>query len=376
MKQIVRDPYAAVDWATWERRKASLHVHTVQSDGALTPAAAIDQYVQRGYDIVSLTDHDSYNPGGAVVQPDSIDPLPHPYPTWPWTDFGRDPVALGVLAIKGNEASWAHHVGTYFTDLWTADDVTSGKYASLYNSVTGIINEIGLRGGLAQMAHPGRYDYPDETYVSLHETYPQLNGHEVYNQGNRYTGDKDRWDRLLQLSRNSDLDLPIWGWSVDDAHIATHFGRNYHIHLMPDFTEASFRTSLESGAFWFVYDPLGSSFIQRHTGDSSFFSAAPVIHSIAATAASITIYATQHTGVRWVSNGVEVETGPRLALSNASLGGYVRAELLGADGAITLTQPWYLADAPHTGWSSVSGGSRVSATVSIRSGSSLVPIGG
>ena len=39
--------------------KADLHMHTVFSDGALTPAELLKKAKEAGLDVISVTDHDS-----------------------------------------------------------------------------------------------------------------------------------------------------------------------------------------------------------------------------------------------------------------------------------------------------------------------------
>jgi D-alanine-D-alanine ligase len=101
--QVTRDPYERVDWSPWRPHKANLHSHTTASDGTQTPGAVIDEYQARGYDILAITDHDTYRNGSGTGAS-----------TWPWTAFGRDPDELGMLAVRGNEfsgiASYDHYV--------------------------------------------------------------------------------------------------------------------------------------------------------------------------------------------------------------------------------------------------------------------------
>ncbi len=40
--------------------KGNLHMHTVRSDGRLTPEQLVDEYKKRGYDFVSISDHEVY----------------------------------------------------------------------------------------------------------------------------------------------------------------------------------------------------------------------------------------------------------------------------------------------------------------------------
>lgn len=46
------------------RLKACLHLHTTLSDGKLPPEEVMDLYEKAGYDILAITDHYKYHPGG------------------------------------------------------------------------------------------------------------------------------------------------------------------------------------------------------------------------------------------------------------------------------------------------------------------------
>ena len=59
----VVDPYAAVDWDTWEQYKANLHTHSTFSDGEFTLPDMVEKYYDMGYDILAMTDHGVINYG-------------------------------------------------------------------------------------------------------------------------------------------------------------------------------------------------------------------------------------------------------------------------------------------------------------------------
>jgi len=325
--RVVNNPYAGVDWESDGRFKASLHVHTTESDGRSSPAAVVDAYHARGYSILAITDHDRDVAGHGA--------------TWPWTDFGRDPDELGMLAVKGTELSMTHHIGTYFHDLWRADDPWDDRSSD----IPWMLTEVARRGGIAQMAHPGRHGQVAAWYVDLHQRFPRLTGIEVYNNGDRYPQDRVLWDQMWTLAGSKGMHAPMWGWSVDDMHKAwKSLGRNYHVHLMPQLDEPSFRQSLLAGAFFAVYDPFGAD-MQRHVGDDDFVTPAPIVDRIDVTDDAINIVARQVREVTWICEGKIVASGERLALPEATLGTYVRARLAGSGGAVTLTQPFALGPA-------------------------------
>ncbi len=94
---LVVNPYEGIDWETTGHFRTNLHCHTTESDGRMDPPVVIDEYHQRGYDALAITDHNLC--------------------TWPWEDFGRSPEELGMVAIPGNELSRHHHALSLFAEF-------------------------------------------------------------------------------------------------------------------------------------------------------------------------------------------------------------------------------------------------------------------
>ena len=307
--RVVVNPYATAGWDN--QHKANLQGHTTASDGEHTPAQYIDHYHGAGYTILSITDHSSQ--GGT------------PYPTWPWTDYDRDPTALGMLAVPGNEMSQTEeHSGAFWT-------LISGQAAS---TAIGLAN-VAAAGGTFMLFHPGRAstmtaaaiagyarDYAPETLFGL----------EVYNQGNRYPNDRALWDAANVLL--TDDGITLWGYSGDDTHVTAHLFRNYNFFLLPELTEAAMRAACISGASYFCYEPGGS-------GNAL----APRITNIELSEQNsrITVASPDAGAIVWRSNAGQVGTGATLNVRH--LPGtplFVRAELTNASGR-TYTQPFRLA---------------------------------
>ncbi len=333
----MRNPYAGVDWSSHTRCKASMHAHTTESDGTQSPAEVIDEHHAKRYDILALTDHDAI-PGWPGTERGS---------TWPWTSYGRDPDELGMLAVEGNEFSLIDHVNGYFTGVWTEEELRGGTHDRFAEDLPWIIDQIGVRGGLAQINHPGRYDRSLSFYLELFDRHRHLHAIEVFNQGDRCPQDRQRWDHLVTAMRRAGSHYPLWGSSVDDSHQASHIGRNYHVYLLPDRDEAALREAMTAGAYWFVHDPRGASDDRHDDGGSGFWTAAPMIERIDVTPAAISIEATRYDTITWsTDDGVPLGDGERLALNDEQLGSYVRAVLRGDGRAATYTQPFYLGAAP------------------------------
>jgi hypothetical protein len=232
----------------------------------------------------------------------------------------RDPADVGMLDVPGNEFSRHHHMGAYWTMHPGADTEIESLEATL------------ALGGQTIMCHPGRYKQPVEWYVDLFERFDHLEGMEVYNQGDRYPRDRQKWDAVLTAIMP---DRPVWGFSNDDMHKPAQLGRNWNILLLPDLSEESVRRGLDTGSFFFVYAPEG------HTGPPP-----PVINSLTVDAreGSIRAEVSGHDRLEWISRGKVVHDGEELVLDKVPhVGGYVRLMVYGAGNkAVVGTQPFGL----------------------------------
>ncbi len=305
---VIVHPYSDIDWQRYAQHKANLHTHTQMSDGDSMPDVVIDRYRSLGYTILSLTDHDTMGPES---------------PTWPWTDYGRNPQSLGMIAIQGNEISRPHHIGSYYNDYGDASETSADR----------AIAEIGRRNGLAVLFHPGRYNYPVSWYVDLYRKHGHLIGLEVYNQIDRYPGDRATWDAILTVIAHK---RPVWAFANDDMHrINRHLGYSWNVMLVPELTDAHVREAMGYGRFFFVHSPHG------HDGPPP-----PAVSSVVADEAKgmISVAATGHERVDWISEGTIIHTGESLDLRNfPSVDRYIRA-VIHAEGsdAIVGTQPFRL----------------------------------
>lgn len=329
----IDNPYQSVNWEADGRHKANLHTHTTRSDGRLNPHEVVDAYHQLEYSILAITDHNEV--------------------TWPWEAFGemkpsnrylsragsedsvmsedfvfetRDPAELGMLAIQANELSRHHHMGSFF----------NGHIGVPYNERIDYniteeesLNAVRDSSGLAMIYHPGRYNRDVDWYVSLYRKYDMLVGLEIYNQGDRYPGDRMLYDSILTVLMPG---RKVWAYSNDDLHTLSHLGRNWNVFLLPELTEEWFRLGMEKGLSYWVYAPAG------HYGVEP-----PVINSVTTNGrkATISIEAENYNSVVWISDGDVVAEGVTVDLNSLeSAGNYIRAELMGSEGTVTGTQPF------------------------------------
>jgi hypothetical protein len=297
------NPYAQVDWATWGQYKANFHTHTTESDGRDDPAQVIDLYRDGDYAILAITDHNRI--------------------TWPWTDYGRDPGNLGMLAVRGDEWSSSHHVNGFF-------DFTRSS-GSLEDNVP----HVQAQGGLCQINHPGRYRDPHEWswYHDWFRNYPACVGLEVINRNDRYSDDRQLWDNINEALFESDGRF-AWGFANDDMHDpSSHSYFSFQYMLLPSLTETALRESMTRGAFYFCNEPgrSGEGKVPRLTGIS-----------LDNDNQTITLSATNYDSITWLGPGTtSVGSTAVFDFSDYANKPFVRALIRGSQGDC-YTQPFGL----------------------------------
>ena len=257
---IHQNPYEDIDWATVNQYKSNFHTHTTQSNDAIdefTTANVVDKYHAAGYKILALTDHD-YNPYPWQLFPQYMSGVP-----------ARDPEALGMLAVPGNELSkdntnsWSERTGGQFNHH---NDFFTGRQGQEFASLQESYAYTYALGGLQIINHPGQYWSIDNTYSDTQkdgpgwhatnfQTFPSLVGLEVYNQGNRRPNDRILWDQILQRTMP---ERNVFGYSGDDTHNNEQLFRNYNFMLMEDLTTDELKDAMRKGESYFCYEPKGS----------------------------------------------------------------------------------------------------------------------
>ncbi len=162
--------------------RGNLHTHTTESDGNLSPQAAVDAYAAMGYDFLMISDHDRVTP----VAP--LDPK-------------------GMTLLQGNEitANGPHllHVNA------------AAKVEPLPDRQT-VIDSIIAMGGMAVMNHPNweaHFNHCDQSTLEMLRDYTGIeifNGVTLRAEGSPVA--TDRWDMLLSRGRR------VWGFADDDNH--------------------------------------------------------------------------------------------------------------------------------------------------------------
>jgi hypothetical protein len=302
--RVVLNPYANVDWATWQQNKGNFHTHTTNSDGDYGAAEVIDAYYAAGYQILSITDHDET--------------------TWPWTDYNRDPAALGMLAVRGNEFSRSHHVNGFFN--YTAE-------RAIHNNAIADIQSVHDSGvdALCLFNHPLRYNAADswDWYVPYYQDNSACVGIETIN---RTTHAHDLWDNINEnyFAESGQL---VWGYANDDMHNTGELFRSFQFMLMPELTESALVDSKTTGAFYFCHEAGGS-------GEARVPKLADIVVNDELQMITLVPQAQDYDSIQWVGPGSQVVgNGLVFDFSNYPSNSFVRAELHGAEGSC-YTQPF------------------------------------
>ena len=367
LRTEIANPYEAVNWRTFSRYRADLHVHTLQSDGCHSVDEVVRAFHDAGFSILSITDHDIVAPNfcplreaatqaqidfGAFATERTPYPDPRPPtfpadPTWPWTAYGAPlPADLGMLGIEGTELTCTYHVNSFFSD-YGIPPPCKGSDSVLNEELL----EVARRSGLAVLNHPDTRQ-PPQWFAKLYRDHSP-----AYFVGVEIASDSAAaaasyvtlWDQLLGELMPS---RPIWGFGTSDTHLLAKTRFAFTVFLLNELTTDSVKEAMRSGRFYSVVGPrvlnLSRDRGGTHDGAAAYDRTYPDIRSISVDrkAGEISIDATGYDEIVWIStpsarerstepgdvpwpSGEIVQRGPvfRLASTDATLR-YVRAEVI------------------------------------------------
>lgn len=198
--------------------KGNLHTHTTRSDGARPPEEVIADYEDRGYDFLSISDHDVL-----------VDLAPYRKSTSMTLIPGVEVTANGPHILHVNASDRVAPLADRQQVLdWIAAQTES----------------------FAVLNHPNWYTPPPECHFPLEwmaglKTYA---GIEIYNGViERLPGvalATDRWDQLLSGG------CRVWGYGHDDAHIPADVGLGWNVVQSPGRSAADIVAALREGRFY------------------------------------------------------------------------------------------------------------------------------
>ena len=313
---IINSPYRYVNWARVGQYRAALHAHTSRSDGGGYMADHLKVFYNKGFDIVTLADHDvlcngdwsrefipedevlyrvnewtsadNLLPDGTFRLPGRLDPstmrainrgtagrfenedflrYQGDFPSF-YTGFRTQSNGMISIGSYSVEQSASNHTLTYFAPFVQPRPSSQEE----------IVRRAAEYGGLSILPHPGRYtggnNRTNPARAEAQAIRPQslnlylplfldptldnsLLGIEIFNRldGDTFS-DRIMWDRLLsetmQPTETHPNGRPIFGFGNDDSHGKDQIGWNWNVMLMDNLTGADFRTAMESGAFYAV----------------------------------------------------------------------------------------------------------------------------
>jgi hypothetical protein len=358
------NPYEKVDWRTFARYRADLHVHTLQSDGCHSVDEVVRTFHDAGFSVLSITDHDLVAPNSCPLRDAATqrqvdfgafatertpypDPRPPTFPaetTWPWTDYGAPSgAALGMLGIEGAELTCTYHVSSFFSD-YGVPPPCDGSGPGLNEELL----EVARRGGLAVLNHPDTRQ-PPEWFVKLYRDHSADNfvGIEIgADDGATVDSYVTLWDQLLGEVMPS---RPVWGFGTSDMHLLVRTRFAFTVFLLDEQTAENVQEAMRRGQFYSVVGPriLNLSRVrgQTHDGPAAYGGTYPELRSITVDpgAGKISIDATGYDEIVWISqrpvrdsnpnapwpSGEVVQRGPVFSFADgdATLR-YVRAEVI------------------------------------------------
>ncbi len=351
----INNPYASVNWSTFNQYKADFHAHSNESDGSPQPAETVEEHYKKGFDILALTDHNVLNTtwnrkddptgnGRTYLTDERLAEI----------TAGTDRDGRGMVAIpNSDEQSLSDHLNTFFTSF-------NNESGATLESNIAKTQEL---GGICHINHPGRYTGGSNTsnngadgeaasnnpetvkkYVDLFTKYSACVGMEIINKldGDSYS-DRILWDNILEQT------MPqgrfVWGFSNDDTHSNAATGHSYNMMLMPSNTPTNVRAAMENGTFY------ASAKVAKREGYTVTDYATindyqpPVITNIEVDQAedTITIEGDLYHTIEWIADGEVIATGNTIDLNDyeGKVNSYVRAQLKGDEG-ISFTQPFGL----------------------------------
>ncbi len=206
--------YDNLSGGAWLR--GNLHTHTTNSDGARDPQPVIDDYASRGYDFLSISDHDIFT---GVEQ----------YAAWE---------SRGLILVPGNEVTAR---GSHMLH------VNGDRRLEPNEDRQRVIDEAAAGPGFIIVNHPNweRFNHCPIDRLRAWQGYA---GMEIFNgvvsrlEGSNYA--TNEWDMLLTEGRR------VWGFANDDSHEPCDMELGWNVAYVTDPTPQGVVEALREGRFY------------------------------------------------------------------------------------------------------------------------------
>lgn len=288
--------------------KGNLHCHTTRSDGRGTPEMVIRQYASMGYDFLALTDHNNYNfqnfapETGVMILPGmELDAsLPGP---------GIHCVHVVSVGPSQDRNGFAQDQRFRYPPIQRAGEAQ------------GMVDDVVAAGNLPIYCHPEWSGTPTGEIQEL----KNFSLMEIWNSGcvieNGLDTNAACWDELLCAGRK------IYGVATDDGHQLTHNGHGF-VRVRAEKNPESILAALASGAFYASCGPIIEDFFVDDEG----------IATVICSPASVVRF--RHFRVPYPEAHGSNLTGAQVSVWKET--GYIRAEVIDAQGRRAWTNPIFL----------------------------------
>lgn len=356
----VVNPYACVDWDTWDYYKANLHTHSNASDGDLSITDMVSLYYEKGYDILCMTDHGVINYGWNKPRKTNgvfnyfRKCVPMSDEDYTRITTGSDRGGRGMIDIpQGIEINMAvlskTHVNGYFTEYGQGEWGIENDYrtaAAKIDELGGysVLNHVGDWVNSNNFPERSHWDGYIEYFANIFNDYRSCLGMEIINNTDNVTrADRALWDELLQVvipqGRN------IIAFADDDSEAIGDVGRSFEDFVLPANTVENVKQGMVNGNFF------ACSKFKKYTDGTPDFEGTgevPRVSNIIVDENEDTIelvldQTRDCSSVKWIANGEVVSNSLKVDLDELSdkLGCYIRFELAG-EGGITYSQAFEL----------------------------------
>lgn len=162
--------------------KAQMHCHSSRSDGQLSPLEVANEYKNRGYEILFISDHNIMTPADSINIP-------------------------GLLCFNAEEYTFSKHINGLFIDHTVDAENYTPQQA---------VDSIKSQGGLVMFNHPVKMQYgPDWSYpINYFDNNSQPDFIEIFNASITTISSIKTyiWDYLLSNNNK------VFGIATDDMH--------------------------------------------------------------------------------------------------------------------------------------------------------------
>lgn len=293
--------------------KGNLHCHTTLSDGQLTPAEAIHQYAQAGYEFLAITDHNRYNFQNFAPETGIL--------ILPGAELGR---LMGDFNQKGHQAVHIVSLGQTENNGFSDGQEIIFKKGGDVCGCQDILDAIASANNISIFCHPEFSGNTIEEVAGL-DGFSMI---EVWNTGSvlnfSVNANTPHWDSLLDKGKR------VYAVASDDAHKLPEFCQSF-LMVRAEKNVPSILNALQKGEF---YASTGPEIYDFYIEDGK-----AVVRCSPAVEISFKSLRSPHFTTRGVDlTQAQTEVRPATA--------YLRAEVVDKDGKRAWSNPIFFDETP------------------------------